>query len=200
LSTKDFEPDWYPEEADEDLTPTGPGGGHSRYFSNLDEDDYGSPRGYFGDIRTANPLQRIGSLFIDFVVSVFVPAGVADLLGFSGNTLVIVMVVFVALNSVVFAQETGQTIGKRLVGTQAVRGIVSQRGRQSLVNRGPAMNMVRAACHVFDLLLWFISIPLILVSRHHRSIGDFLTKTMVISPDVIEPLQAPPRGAKTLTR
>jgi uncharacterized RDD family membrane protein YckC len=177
------------------------GGWHgSEIFEALDKDDYGPPRGYFGDVKVADPIRRIGSLLIDMMLCVFLPSAVGESFGLSNNGLLFVMLVCVALNSVVYAFPRGQTIGKMIVGTQAVRGVKLKRGGYAIVNRGPVVNMFRAAAHSLDFLFWFISIPLIIASGRHRSIGDILTKTVVIRPQVIDRLPAAPPGSATVVR
>jgi hypothetical protein len=61
------------------------------------------------------------------------------------------------------------------------------------------LNLVRAAAHALDFLLFYVSIPLIVFSPRHRSIGDHLTRTVVIRPPRIEKLPAAPSGSVTVT-
>jgi uncharacterized RDD family membrane protein YckC len=181
-------------------TPFG-GWNGSELFRPVDPDDFsGSRRGYFGDIRVANPLLRIGSLFIDMMLCVFLPGLIAEVLGLSDSTMLWLTFIFVAANSIVYAQSRGQTVGKMLLGLQAVRGVKLPRGKgYAIVNRGPVMNFLRAGLHALDFLLFYVSIPLIVFSPRHRSIGDYLTRTVVIRPQNIERLRAAPSGSVTVT-
>jgi hypothetical protein len=104
-------------------TPYG-GWNGSELFRPIDPDDFsGSRRGYFGDVPVASALHRIGSLFIDMMLCVFLPGLIAQVLGLSDSTMLWLTFIFVVANSVIYAHPRGQTVGKTILGLQGVRGV-----------------------------------------------------------------------------
>ena len=188
---------WYPEEPAQQQ-PQGGSLDSSGYFDELEQEDYGSARGFVGDIPVADPLRRIGSALIDAGLCVVLPALVIILFGISNGTEVLLLLGAVVANACVYAEITGgQTVGKQLLGTQAARVILTRSGKYALVKRGPVVSLVRAGLHFFDATFFYISIPVIVLTPQHQSFGDLLTRTVVIKPTVIRPLPRPPRDSKT---
>lgn len=193
--------DWYPEtDPNGDVTaPSGDAPSVSTstwYDPTLEDEDYGMRRGFLGDIPCANPVRRSAGILIDAAVSVALPfyfAGYAHLPG--GQPLALIALAVLANEG--SGYETGQTLGKRLMGLQAVRPVRTRSGKHVIVNRGYVRNLLRALAHVLDLGLWFISIPLMFVNRYHQSLGDLLTRTKVIHPARIDKLVRAPRHAIT---
>jgi uncharacterized RDD family membrane protein YckC len=188
---------WYPEDPDQQQ-PQGGSLDSSRYFDELEQEDYGSARGFVGDIPVADPLRRIGSALIDAGLCVVLPALVIAVFDISNGTEVLLLLGAVVANVCLYAEITGgQTVGKQLLGTQAARVIVTRSGKFALVKRGPIVSLVRAGIHFFDAMFFYIAIPLIILTPQHQSFGDLLTRTVVIKPTVIRPLPRPPQDSKT---
>jgi hypothetical protein len=191
--------DWYPSPEPTPGTPE-PGNYDSRVFERLDETDYLARRGAVGDMPVAGPLRRIGALLIDFLASVYAPFMACELLG------IVEPYKFGVIAFVVFANESasfpgcqsGQTLGRHVFGLQAARVVVSDNGRQAIVDRGLAMNFLRAALHIVDMLLFFVAIPWVVATRYHRTLADSLTKTVIIRPAQLERLQPAPYRVRTI--
>lgn len=198
--------DWYPDDGDEPGQGPGqqakPGAPRwteaSAYWETLTEEDYGPRYGFVGDVPAAGPLRRIGALAIDAFVTAYIPFLLLQLLGVGGGTIGVVILVLAGLHATVYRPDYGQTLGKQLLRIQAVRTIRSPRGRQAIVNPGPVRNVVRAWLHFLDLSLLVISVPLIFITPKHRTLADFLTKTVVIRPPSIEPLPDAPKGSTSV--
>ena len=173
---------WYPPDPAQQQ-PQGGSLDSSRYFDELEQEDYGSARGFVGDIPVADPLRRIGSALIDAGLCVVLPALVIALFDISNGTEVLLLLGAVVANVCLYAEITGgQTVGKQLLGTQAARVIVTRSGKFALVKRGPIVSLVRAGIHFFDAMFFYIAIPLIILTPQHQSFGDLLTRTVVINP------------------
>ncbi len=113
---------WYPQDFVAQQQPQGGSLDSSRYFDELEQEDYGSARGFVGDIPVADPLRRIGSALIDAGLCVVLPALMIAVFDISNGTEVLLLLGAVAANVCLYADMTGsQTVGKQLLAIQAAR-------------------------------------------------------------------------------
>jgi len=147
-------------------------------------------RGFDGRIELARPMQRWLSGAIDYLplwVGTITAGVIAayDLYALRWWPVIIVVggLPLMLANSVVMQGITGQSLGKRLLGTAAYRKQEFPDGWR-YVTPGIAMSLVRFGVHVFEWLscncligvaLWCLPF----FNKTHRLMGDLMTDTYV---------------------
>jgi uncharacterized RDD family membrane protein YckC len=111
-----------------------------------------------------------------------------------GFALVIVLAV-IGFNSIFLQGMTGQSIGKKVLGMQLVRGVVSDQNGKSLVRPGVLWTLIRFVSHALDTIC-YIGFFAPLWTRRRQTFADMIANTAVLKePRPIELTFAPP-GAR----
>lgn len=139
----------------------------------------GAPMGAPGAMAAAGGQQlapwgeRVASYAIDGLalgVLAFLVSAVSEGLGFLVN---LVAIAFLFYNAYLNGQ-TGQSIGKRVVGTKVV-------GAETGQPIGGGMGIVRLLCHFFDGLVCFIGYLFPLWDAKKQTFADKIVKTVVLT-------------------
>ena len=120
---------------------------------------------------------RVGSSILDGLLLGLV-SGVASLLGDAAGN--IAWVAFAVWNAIYLQGTTGQTLGKRVVGTQLVRKVRRHPGTEHLVAPGPATALLRRIAQILDSLSLGIGYLAPLWTQRRQTFGDLLSQTVVI--------------------
>ncbi len=120
---------------------------------------------------------RVGSSIVDGLLLGLV-SGVASLLGDAAGN--IAWVVFGVWNAIYLQGTTGQTLGKRVVGTQLVRKVRRHPGTEHLVAPGPATALLRRFAQILDSLSLGVGYLAPLWTQRRQTFGDLLSQTVVI--------------------
>jgi uncharacterized RDD family membrane protein YckC len=109
------------------------------------------------------------------LAQVNIPIGDRDL-----NVGLVIFILVIAVNNVYLQGMTGQSIGKRVLGLQLVRMVVSQRGEQKLVLPGVGRALRRQLFHIVDAVVFYIGFLVPLISRNRQTWADMIAKTVVL--------------------
>lgn len=136
--------------------------------------------GYMADAKLASWPWRLASGAIDYlplglIYNFFAMIHIA-VFGF------FVTVVLGLLNSVYMQGTTGQSLGKRLVGTRLVSAVETGPWEFAFVYPGVGRSFGRYLAHFVDLLFFPVCIGLVrpLWQREHKTWADSIAKTVVL--------------------
>lgn len=135
-------------------------------------------RGHMGGAKLASWPWRLASGSVDYIpllilFSIFdAAAGVA--VGF------VITLIPWAINSVYLEGTTGQSLGKRLVGTRVVSAVPSGPTTFTFVYPGIGRSFGRQLAHFVDFLVFYTGFIRPLWQYMHRTWADTIAKTVVL--------------------
>ncbi|MFZ0161149.1 MAG: RDD family protein, partial [Kineosporiaceae bacterium] len=132
---------------------------------------------------------RVASSLVDGLVVGVVSGMVSVVNDTLGN---VAWLLVVLANTVYLQGTTGQTLGKRAVGTHLVRKVRSHPGTEQLVAPGMGTAFLRRIAQVLDSLSLGIGYLAPLWTQRRQTFGDMLTQTVVIKAS--GPLSLSPAG------
>jgi uncharacterized RDD family membrane protein YckC len=98
-------------------------------------------------------------------------------------------------NSIVLQGLTAQSIGKKVLGMQLVRGVVSDQQGQSLVRPGVVWTLIRMISHVVDSIC-YIGFFAPLFTARRQTFADMIVNTVVLKEPRPIDLTFAPLGAR----
>jgi uncharacterized RDD family membrane protein YckC len=135
-------------------------------------------RGHMGSAKLASWPWRMASGLIDYVplyvVLAIFAAAHATAVGF------VITVIVILANNVYMQGTTGQSLGKRLVGTRVVSAVDSGPTTFTFVYPGVGRCLWRQLCHIVDTILLYTGYLRPLWQRQYRCWSDSLSKTVVL--------------------
>jgi uncharacterized RDD family membrane protein YckC len=135
-------------------------------------------RGYMAQAKLASWPWRLASGAIDYLPLVLL----YDFFGMA-HALALGFVVVTALglaNSVYMQGTTGQSLGKRIVGTRLVSAVETGPWEFAFVYPGIGRCFGRQFAHVLDSLVFYIGYLRPLWQREHKTWADSIAKTVVL--------------------
>lgn len=168
----------------------------------MTQDDDSQPRqtsqlqtwkhGYMGSQKLVSWPVRLVSGAIDYLPLLFV----IYLFGQMHATSLgyIIAVVAIAANNVYMQGLTGQSLGKRIVGTRLVSAVKDGPVTFTFVYPGPVRCFFRQLAHFLDMIV-YIGLIRPLWQRRHQTWADSLCKTVVIPANSDSAVEARPQGA-----
>jgi uncharacterized RDD family membrane protein YckC len=115
--------------------------------------------------------------------------GVANLMT---NLIYLAVIALAVLNSGVLQGMTAQSIGKKVLGLQLVRGVMTPDGEQRIVRPGVPWAIARLALHIVDAFLCYLGFFAPLWTQRRQTFADMIVNTAVLKePEPIEIFFAP---------
>jgi uncharacterized RDD family membrane protein YckC len=103
-----------------------------------------------------------------------------DVAQFMINATYLLVIVLFVLNSGVLQGLTGQSIGKKVLGMQVVRGVIDPDGDNLIVRPGWAWGVARLALHVVDAFPCYIGFLAPLWTWRRQTFADMIANTAVL--------------------
>jgi uncharacterized RDD family membrane protein YckC len=103
-----------------------------------------------------------------------------DLANLLSNLMLLLMLLLGALNIVVLQGLTAQSIGKKVLGLQLVRGVTTDGQDQWLVRPGVPWALIRMVAHILDAVPCYIGFFAPLWTRKRQTFADMVANTAVI--------------------
>jgi hypothetical protein len=108
-----------------------------------------------------------------------------------------VVILIVGFNNVFLQGMTGQSIGKKALGMQVVRGVITADGREMIVRPGLLITLVRQLCHIVDAAVLYLGFLAPLWTHRYQTFSDMMSNTAVMrEPDGPVGLPFAPPGSK----
>ena len=150
--------------------------------------------GYMGSQKLVSWPMRLVSGAIDYLPLVLI----IDLFGHMHATMLgfIIALAAIAANNVYMQGLTGQSLGKRIIGTRLVSAVKDGPVTFTFVYPGPARCAFRQLLHFLDMIA-YIGFIRPLWQRLHQTYADSLCKTVVIPANTESTVIARPQGAKS---
>lgn len=135
--------------------------------------------GYMAQAKLASWPSRLGSGAIDYVPLVLI----IQLFGSMHAAALgwILGIALLLLNSVYMQGMTGQSLGKRILGSRLVSAVESGPWEFTLVYPGPARAFGRELAHIVDVIPFYLGFVRPLWQRQHRTCADSIAKTVVLA-------------------
>jgi uncharacterized RDD family membrane protein YckC len=115
-----------------------------------------------------------------------------DVAQFMINATYLLVIVLFVLNSGVLQGLTGQSIGKKVLGMQVVRGIIDPDRDKLIVRPGWPWGVARLALHVVDAFPCYIGFLAPLWTWRRQTFADMIANTAVLKePEPIKLMFAP---------
>ena len=115
-----------------------------------------------------------------------------DFAQFMINATYLLVIALAVLNSGVLQGLTGQSIGKKVLGMQLVRGIIDPDGDKLIVRPGWPWGVARLALHTLDALPCYIGFLAPLWTWRRQTFADMIANTAVLKePEPINLMFAP---------
>ena len=109
-----------------------------------------------------------------------------------------VMLGALGFNNIYMQGTTGQSLGKRVVGTRVAAAVKAADGSLLLVYPGIGRCLLRQCAHFVDYIVVFIGFIRPLWQRWYRTWADSIAKTVVLSRDCPMTLEERPEGSVRL--
>src|SRR5215213_4421630 len=137
-------------------------------------------RGYLGqDIKMAHWLWRMASGFIDYFLLGWIPANVLTAMGMYPGDAILIALGIVCINSGVIQGNTGQSLGKRLLGMKLMRSYVSPDIKIYPLFPGILVGMLRVFLQVINASILCIGYFWPLVNMKYQTWTDLVCGTYV---------------------
>lgn len=135
--------------------------------------------GYMADAKLASWPSRLASGAIDYL-------SLALILQLFGAMHVIALGWFLSialflLNSVYMQGTTGQSLGKRVMGSRLVSAVETGPWEFTFVYPGPARTFGRELAHIVDAIPFYLGFVRPLWQRQHKTCADSMAKTVVLA-------------------
>jgi uncharacterized RDD family membrane protein YckC len=154
------------------------------------------PRGTLGNVKLASWGWRMASGAIDYVpLWILLVLFSAMQLATLGHYLVVAAL---GVNSIYMQGKTGQSLGKRIVGTQVARPVKEPGGSLVLAYPGVWRCLFRQFGHFIDYIVLLTGYLRPLWQRRYRTWADSIAKTVVISRDCEVQLEVASSGSESL--
>jgi hypothetical protein len=125
----------------------------------------------------------------------------AYVLGYDGAIAIVrltwvALIALAVLNSGVLQGMTTQSIGKKLLGLQVVRGVITPSGEKWIVRPGVPWAIARLAAHVVDTLFCYIGYFAPLWTWRRQTFADMIVNTAVLKEPELVDLGFAPSGSR----
>jgi uncharacterized RDD family membrane protein YckC len=154
-------------------------------------------RGYMAAAKLASWPWRLASGAIDYVPLILIVDFFSSMhvvvLGF------LITAVLILANSVYMQGTTGQSLGKRIVGTRLVSAIDTGPFEFTFVYPGIGRCLGRQLAHGVDLIVFYLGFIRPLWQREHRTWADSIAKTVVLDRRSASEHQISPREPGQVT-
>jgi uncharacterized RDD family membrane protein YckC len=130
------------------------------------------------------------------IATALAPAIGYDVANVMINLTYLVVIALVVLNSGVLQGLTGQSIGKKVLGLQVVRGVITPSGEKWIVRPGVPWAIARLAAHVVDTLFCYIGYFAPLWTWRRQTFADMIVNTAVLKEPELVDVGFAPSGSR----